>query len=211
MEFLKEILGEELYSQLEAKINEYNGSDAGKEKQVKVGNLNSGEYVGKAEYDGLNEQLSGKQKELDAANILIADLKKDTKGNEDLQSKITGYETDIAALQAQLAETKLNSAVKVALYGAKAADVDYLTFKLNESLKAKNEALELDENGRIKGWDNRLSELKAQFPKMFNSDSSDGYKLIGDNRLPEGGHDTAEEPKNLAEALRMQYENERND
>ena len=46
MEFLKEILGEELFSQLEAKINEYNGSDAGKEKQIKIGNMNSGEHAG---------------------------------------------------------------------------------------------------------------------------------------------------------------------
>ncbi len=211
MEFLKEILGDELYAQFEAKINEYNSSDAGKEKQVKIGNLNSGEYVGKTEYDSVNEQLSGKQQELDAANTLIADLKKNNKGDEGLQSKISGYETDIADLQAQLAETKLKSAVKVALMSANAADVDYLTFKLNESLKAKNEVLELDENDKIKGWDNRLSELKAQFPNMFSSDSSDGYKLIGDNRLPEGGHDTAEEPKSLADALRMQYENERNE
>ena len=186
MEFLKQILGDELYTQFESKIKEYNGLEANKDKQIQLVNSANGKYISKSEYDSLNETLKGKQTELDTANTLISDLKKGTKGNEDLQSKITGYETDIAKLQSQLAETKLNSAVKVALYGAKAADVDYLTFKLNESLKAKNEVLELDENDKIKGWDNRLSELKAQFPNMFNSDSSDGYKLIGDNRLPEG-------------------------
>ena len=36
MEFLKAILGDELYSQFESKINEYNGSEANKDKQVKM-------------------------------------------------------------------------------------------------------------------------------------------------------------------------------
>lgn len=206
MEFLKEILDEELYAKVESKINEYNGSEANKEKQIKLANLSSGEYVLKSEYDALNETLKGKETELNTANTLIADFKKDTKGNEDLQSKIIGYETDIANLQSQLAETKLKSAVKVALLSENAADVDYLTFKLNESLKAKNESLELDENDKIKGLDNRISELKAQFPNMFKSGGADGYKLIGGGKLPEGNHETSEEPKDLADALRLQYE-----
>ena len=41
MEFLKAILGDELYSQFESKINEYNGSEANKDKQVKIGNIST--------------------------------------------------------------------------------------------------------------------------------------------------------------------------
>lgn len=187
MEFLKEILGEELYSQVESKINEYNGAEANKDKQVKIGNLGSGEYVGKGKYDALSEQLTGKQTELDTANTLIADLKKASKGNEDLQGKISEYETQVADLQAQLAETKLKTAVKVALLSANASDVDYLTFKLNEN----GEKLELDENGNIKGWDEKLSGLKTQFPKMFESGDIGGFRVLGDNRLPKSEGDTA--------------------
>lgn len=181
MEFLKEILGDELYSQFESKIKEYNGLEGNKDKQVKIGNLGTGKYVSKSEYDALSETLKGKETELDTANTLIADLKKDTKGDEDLQGKISGYETDIANLQTQLAETKLKSAVKVALLSAKAADVDYLTYKLSE----KGEKLELDENGNIKGWEDKLSGLKTQFPNMFESgENAGGFKVLGDNRLP---------------------------
>lgn len=187
MENLKKALGEELYTKMESKINEYNGSEANKEKQIRLANLGGGEYVLKSEYDALNETLNGKETELDTANNLIVELKKGTKGDEDMQSKISGYEADIANLQSQLAEEKLKSAVEAALHRADAADVDYLTFKLNESLKAKNESLELDENGKVKGWDNRLSELKTQFPNMFKSGRSDGYKLIEGGKLPESG------------------------
>ena len=186
MEFLKELLGEELYSQLAAKINEHNGNEANKENQIKIANLGTGEYVGKGKYDALNDLLKGKETELTTANGLIAELKKGTKGNEELQQKIGTYETQVADLQAQLQETKIKSAVKVALLSEKAVDVDYLTFKLNEKLKEKGENLQLDENDNIKGWDAYKDGLKTQFPSMFESAGTGTKKVLGDNRLPEG-------------------------
>lgn len=209
MEFLREILGEELFNQLVEKINTHNGNEANKDKQVKLGNLASGEYVGKGKYDALDALLKGKESELTTANGLIEDLKKGTKGNEELQGKITTYETQVADLQKQLQETKVKSAIKVALLSEKAVDVDYLTFKLNEKMNENGESLELDENGNIKGWNDKLSGLKTQFPTMFetSNDGKDGYQVLGDNRLP--GNDGAgeAEPKDLAEALKMEYEN----
>ena len=183
MEFLEKVLGAELYAQVVEKINAHNGNEANKDMQIKVGNLASGEYVGKGKYDALNELLKGKETELDTANGLIAELKKGTKGNEELQQKIGTYETQVADLQAQLQETKVNAALKVALLSEKAVDVDYLTFKLNEKLKEKGEALELDENENIKGWKDRIEDLKVQFPNMFEAGSK---KIIEPNKLPEG-------------------------
>ena len=206
MNFLKEILGEELFSQVESKINEYNGNEANKDKQVKIGNLGTGEYVGKGKFDALQEVVNGKETELQSANELIAELKKNTKGNEELQGKITGYETQVAELQQQLQENKIKSAIKVALLSEHAVDVDYLTYKLNEKLNEKGETLELDENDNIKGWEERLSGLKTQFPTMFETAGKDGYQVLGDNRLPDGDNDRNTEPQSLAEALKMQYE-----
>jgi len=206
MEFLKAILGDELYSQVVSKVNEHNGNEANKEKQVKIANLASGEYVGKGKYDALDALLKGKETELDTANGLIAELKKGTKGNEELQGKITGYEAQVADLQKQLQETKINAAVKVALLSEKAADVDYLTFKLHEKLKEKGESLELDENDNIKGWDALRDSLKTQFPKMFES-GTDGKKVFDDDSLPGGDGERKTEPKTLAEALRDKFEN----
>lgn len=185
MEFLKEILGEELFSQFESKINEYNGNEANKDKQIKIGNLGTGDYVGKGKYEALQELMNGKDTELKSANDLIAELKKGTKGNEELQGKITGYEAQVADLQTQLQETKIKSAIKVALLSEKAVDVDYLTYKLNEKLKEKGEALELDENENIKGWDDKLSGLKTQFPTMFETASVSGDKKYIENKLKE--------------------------
>lgn len=189
MEFLKAILGEELYAQFIEKINAHNGDEANKDKQIKLANLSTGEYVGKGKYEALDALLKGKETELTTANGLIAELKKGTKGNEELQGKIGEYETQVADLQAQLQETKIKSAIKVALLSEKAVDVDYLTFKLNEKLKEKGESLELDENDNIKGWDDKLSGLKTQFPTMFETKGDGNKKVFGDNKLPdENGH-----------------------
>ena len=203
MDFLKEILGDDLFNQVSTAINAWNDNDANKDKLVKLANLSTGEYVSKGKYDGLVEQLTGKQGKLDKANGLISELQKATKGNEELQGKTTDYEAKVADLQTKLAETKMKSAIKVALLSEKAVDVDYLTFKLHEKLKEKGETLELDENDNIKGWEAQLEGLKTQFPNMFEAGRK---KVVDPNKLPDGDPDTKAEPKSLEEALRLQYE-----
>lgn len=210
---LEELLGADLYAQVKAKLDEANAKEPDKLKHVRYADLSEGEYVSKGKYDSeiekLNNLLSGKDTELTTANNLIADLKKGTKGNEELQGKITGYEVQVADLQKQLQETKVKSAIKVALLSEKAVDVDYLTFKLNEKLKEKGETLELDENDNIKGWADKLSGLKTQFPTMFESGSKggDGYKPLGDGKIPGTEGDRGRtDPKDLAEALQQQFE-----
>lgn len=130
-------------------------------------------------YGKLKTDHDGKLAELTEAQNLIAELKKSTKGQEDLQGKITAYEGQVAQLQAELEQTKLDAAIKVELLSSKALDVDYLTFKLKE----KGE-LALDENGKIKGWDDKIAALKTQFPTQFEAS---GKKNILENKLPDDG------------------------
>lgn len=126
-------------------------------------------------YSKLKNEHESKLNELVEANNLIAELKKSNKGNEDLQGKITNYENQVKQLQEELQKTKLDSAIKVALLSEKAADVDYLMFKLKE----KGE-LELDENDKIKGWNDKIAALKTQFPAQFENS---GSKKIEENKL----------------------------
>ena len=151
-------------------------------------------------YGKLKTDHDSKIAELTEANNLIAELKKNNKGNEGLQQKVTDYEAKMAQLQKENEQIKLEAAIKVELLSSKALDVDYLTFKLKE----KGE-IELDENGKIKGWDDKIAALKTQFPTQFESA---GGKKYEEHRLPEDkSHEAENEPKNLADALRMQYEN----
>ena len=148
----------------------------------------------KTDYDTLSTQHGESTK-------LIEQLKKDAKNDEALQGKITAYETQVADLQKELDETRLESAIKVALMNAKTDDVGYMAFKLKEG-----GALELDEDGNIKGIDEKISNLKTQFPTHFDSENNPGPREIDPKPLPEGDHNNDVQPKNLADALRMQYE-----
>ncbi len=216
MEFLKDILGDELYKQVEAKINQHNGAEGNKEKQIKIGNLGAGEYVSKLKYSDLESQLTGKSKELESANKLISELKKSTSDDEKLQTKIADYEAQVEDLQKELAEIKLKSAVKVALLSEGVLDVDYLTFKLNEKLKDKGEKLELDDNDNIKDWKAHFDGLKTQFPNMFKSEETgaDVYKPYKPDRLPEGNRNrtvTKEQFRQMSyeERVKLKQENEK--
>ena len=127
---------------------------------------------------------------------LIEQLKAGTKDNEVLQGKLTSYESTITQLQEQLKQTQMKAAIKVALLGAKANDVDYMTFKLKE----KGD-LELDDQGNIKGIDDKLAGLKTQFPAQFESTTS--QKQIESHRLP--NHKADGNGMTRAEFLRKPY------
>ena len=118
-------------------------------------------------------------KERDEGKALIAELQKSNKGNEALQKQVADYEAKMAQIQAELEQTKLEAAIKVELLSSKALDVDYLTFKLKE----KGE-LALDENGKVKGMDDKIAALKTQFPTQFESS---GKKNVLENKLPDEG------------------------
>ncbi len=205
MEFLKAILGEELYKQLETAVNTYNGKEENKDKQLKLADLGSGEYVSKGKYTSLEAENQTNASKLTEANNLIAQLQKAAKGDEALQGQVTAYQTKVQELETQLAQTKLDAEIKVGLLAEKALDVDYLTYKLKE----KGE-LTLDENGKIKGWDDKIAALKTQIPSQFEKTAD---KKIIENRLPDNDRETTVTRDQFAqmgynERLKLKQENE---
>lgn len=99
MEFLKEVLGEELYNQVAEKLK---GND-----KIKLANLAEGKYVSKEKFD--TAELARKN-----AEDKLAELQKiDTAG---LQAENEQLKKDLEA-------TKLSAKVDAALMGAKAVNV----------------------------------------------------------------------------------------
>ncbi|EHD6846347.1 scaffolding protein [Listeria monocytogenes] len=110
-----------------------------------------------AERDGLKSQLTQRDKDID-------DLKKDSgtseelkKQIEDLQQKNTDLESNY---QSEIAETKKNSAIELALASAKAKNPKAVRALLD------NDKLELTKEG-LKGLDEQLGALQESDAYLF--------------------------------------------
>lgn len=132
------------------------------------------------------DRVKALEGDLTAANKLVSDLKKENKDTEALQTKIKGYEDQIAATETERVKERKQFAIKEALAKAGATDVDYLTFKLGD--------VELDKTGNIKDLENRVKLLKEGNPTFFKveeppKDPKDqpkgGFQVI-DTKLPNG-------------------------
>ena len=152
-------------------------------------------------YGKLKEQSAEKDTKLKEALAKIATLESGAAGSETIQQDLTDAQTEIATLKAQLAKAQVEGEARVALLaaGAKPDDIGYLMYTLQEG-----ENLEQDENGKVKGLDDKITALKTNKPGHFVGESKRKYQ---EQRLPTGGgDDEGGEPQSLADALRMQYE-----
>lgn len=128
-------------------------------------------------------------------------LKQSSGDSAELLKQATEKDATIAALQKQLVKTKIEAKAhtKLLAAGFKYEDLEYLTFKLNA-----NGELELDDKEEVKDIDSKIEALKTQVPASLATSSK---KNIIENHLPNNqDNDDGGEPKTLADALRMQYE-----
>lgn len=166
MEFLEEILGTDLYSQVKEKVSSYN-EKADKDKKVSIVNVNNGEFIAKAKYDQLKTDLDNTKTSLSTAQTTIDDLKKNNGDNADLQNKIANYETEKANLEKAHKETteKLikESAIKDALYNEKAKHPELLLGKFDLS------KISLDEKGEkvVSGIEEQMKSNKETYKDLF--------------------------------------------
>lgn len=181
MEFLKDILGDDLYNQVTTKVNSYN--ETNKDKQVKIANLSTGEYVSKSKYDTLQTDLNNTKTSLDTANTTIADLKKNNGDNASLQAKIQEYETKMTTLETTSKEnlSKLikESAIKEALYAEKAKHPELLLSKFDLS------KILLDEKGEkvVSGIEDQIKTNKETYKDLFGEvETKPAYRYV-----PQGG------------------------
>lgn len=192
MEFLKEILGDDLYEQVKTKVSSYN-EKADKDKRISIANVNSDEYVAKAKYEQLQNDLNNTKTSLDTANTTIADLKKNNGDNADLQAKIQNYETEKKALETKYKEETQRlikeTAIKDALYNVKAKHPELLLSKFDLS------KIVLDEKGEkvVAGIDEQINAHKETYKDLFGTEdggqqgSHYRYKPNGGEQNPSGG------------------------
>lgn len=196
MEWLKNILGEDLFKQVETKVNEHNSESENKDKQVKIVNVNDGEYVSKLKYTTLENELNTTKTSLQTANTTIEDLKKNNTSNADLQAKITKYETEKQDLEKTHKEEKSKlikmAGIREALYGAKAKYPDLLAEKFDLT------KILLDENGEkvVSGIKEQMDGIKENYKDLLgettDNNPSSPYSYVPRNPGNPGGSSSAD-------------------
>ncbi len=172
MEFLKDILGDELYGQVETKINGFNSDEKNKEKQLKIVNLTDGGYVSKEKYLSLETKSNGLETQLDEANSTIKsykdmDIEGIKKSAEDWEEK---YNNDTAALQGRLELQEKTFAAERYLDGQKIKSAlsrkQILQEFLAQDLKFKD--------GAFVGADDYMKTVREQYPDEFEAEEPAG-------------------------------------
>ena len=101
------------------------------------------------------------QEQVDADATTIADLKKDTAGNDKLQEKITNHENTIAKLQQQLTQSRMDSAITVALTKAGARNNKAAAALLDV------DKIQIADDGTVTGLDEQIKSLSKDKDTAF--------------------------------------------
>ena len=184
IEVLKDHLSEETYSAVAEEL---------KDKDIKLADLSTGEYVGKGKYEALETQLSNTQTLLTDTSAKLDAAIQSAGDNEALKQELENLkntnQTEIANLTAQYDAKLKNAAVMAELTKAGANDPADILPHL------KMEAITVTDNG-IVGLSDQLESIKTAKPYLFK-----GVQRPGASGLDHGngsGDDKAEENKRRA-------------
>lgn len=176
LEKLKKLIGEEAFKKVEADLN-------GKELIV-----NDGTYIPKDKFDKLNDEKKDLQKEKDklTGDLKTAqdDLKKiqdeNKKGKNsveeqiaELNKKLQEQDGKIAAKDKELQLSKMEGVLKDALTEAGVKNSKNLKLLMRDPELA-SEKLELDDNGKIKGFEEKVKRLQEDYKPLFGEENFSG-------------------------------------
>lgn len=167
---LREALGEELFSQVEAKLNEINGAADRKDNPVKFIDLSEGNYVGKENYTRLQIEMNGYKTQLADANKEIKSYKEmDIDGIKTSAAEWEQkYNADTAALNKKLDDQKKTFAAERYLDGQKIksplAKKSILADFLSQDMKFRDD-------GTFEGAEEYMKKIREQYPDDFESEN----------------------------------------
>lgn len=162
---LQELLGEELFTQVDAKIQEQNKGIEDKLKQVRFVDLSEGGYVSKEKYGELDTEKKGIEKQLKDANATIKsykdmDIEKIKQSAADWETK---YNEDTQKLQQQIESDRKAFAAERYIAGQKIKSPLSRKAILQEFM---NQNLEY-KDGAFVGAEEYMKKVREQYPDEF--------------------------------------------
>jgi len=172
---LKELLGEDLYNQVIAKLGD----------KHKIAVVSDGNWIPKDKFNEVNEAKKQAEEALKERDKQLADLKKAAEGNEELKKQIEQLQienkTKEQEYQTKLRDMAVTTAIKLAVAG-QVHDPDLVAGLLDKS------KIEVDENGNIKaGLDDQLKALRESKVFLFIEQKPAGTTFRG--ATPADGRD----------------------
>lgn len=159
MDFLKDVLGEDLFKQVADKLK---GND-----KIKLANLADGGYVGKEKFDASEATITDLRKQLADRDKDISALKKGAGDNEALNKQLadlqTKYKTDTEALEGKIKANALNAALDLGITKAQGKNAT----AIKALLKEQQAKLSLKDDGSVEGLDTALEAVKTSDPYLF--------------------------------------------
>lgn len=147
---IKEIIGEELYSQVTEKMGD-----------KKIDLLDG--YIPKARFDEVNTSKSQLKTQVGELADQLALLKDSAKGNEDLLKKISDLQGSNEKWEKTHKDALIDSAIKLEAIKNDAIDPDDILPFVNKS------SLIIDEAGKIKGLNDEFTTLKKNKAYLFKA------------------------------------------
>ena len=177
IEVLKDQLSEETYAAVAEEL---------KDKDIKLADLSTGEYVSKGKYDALETQLNNTQTLLTDTSakleVAIQNAGDNAALKQELENLKNTHQNEVANLTAQCEARLKNAAVMAELTKAGANDPTDILPHLNM------EAITVNDKGVV-GLTDQLEPIKTAKPYLFKADTKPGASGLDHGA---GGDNTAE-------------------
>lgn len=188
MEELKKLFGDKAltYAELEAALKD--------NKEVKLANLATGQYVDKAKFAAAETQANDLKAQLEQRDKDLAELKKlDAAAIQGELEKLKGkYTEDTKALTDKLKQQAIDSRIELALTGAKAKNLTAAKALL------KMDAISLD-GDKVIGLDDQIKAITKENPFLFGDAQPNPPP-------PTPGNPPTNQPAGLLGALQAHYD-----
>lgn len=170
MEFLKDILGEELYAQVAEKLA---GNDS-----IKIANIADGKHIPKEKFDAERTASKALKAQIEDLTAKLDALQKDANNTETIKAQIAQLQTDLANKDAEIKSLRLDFGIMDAARKHKAKDPDLMAKMIDRSNVTETD------NGYA-GLDEQFETLAKTYAYMFDSTPapSGGFDP---NRVPNG-------------------------
>ena len=170
---LKELVGEDLYKQIEPKLNEHSVIITGKdEKYIK----DDGNYIPKTRFNEIVEQKNLYKESLDEQSKQLNDLKSKLTDNESITKQIEDLQKQSKMKDDEVLTVTKKYALKDMLRDSGARYPDLLMTKFNIA------ELKLVDGNKIEGFEDKLKSIKEGYPDLFGKPKVDS---VDDGRIPD--------------------------